>query len=84
MQVVGFVTARLSKQDLVLQDGNLIIPKDCSIFLPLGCPHMSPAIFPDADRFLPERWLEADAEYMPTINESKVAGTTHGMQLYVA
>lgn len=45
---------------------------------------MSPAIFPDADRFLPERWLEADAEYMPTINESKVAGTTHGMQLYVA
>ena len=83
MQVVGFVTARLSKQDLVLQDGNLIIPKNCSIFLPLGCPHMSPAIFPDADRFLPERWLEADAEYMPTVSESKFAGTSFGLQFRV-
>ena len=49
-----------------MQDGDLVIPKDCTIFLPVGCPHMSSAIFENVDQFLPERWLEPDAEYLPT------------------
>ena len=65
MQVVGIATLRACDQDLVLQDGNLVIPRRCPIWMPQGLPHMSSAIFPDADRFLPERWLEPDAELMP-------------------
>lgn len=75
MQVVGFTTARTSQHDLVLQDGKLVIPRDCSIFLPLGLPHMSSAIFPNPDQFLPERWLGSEAEYMPTPGECADSST---------
>ena len=64
-QVVGFTTVRMSNRDLSLDDGKLIIPRNANIFLPLGLPHMSSAVYKDADQFLPERWLEPDAEYMP-------------------
>lgn len=64
-QVVGFVTVRMSSRDLSLNDGKLIIPRNANIFLPVGLPHMSSAVYKDADQFLPERWLEPDAEYMP-------------------
>lgn len=40
------------------------MPKGCQMFLPLGLLHMSSALYKDADRFLPERWEEADAEYI--------------------
>ena len=53
-------------RDLVLDDGNLIIPKDTPIFMPVGCPHTSSAVFEEADLFKPERWLQPDADYMPT------------------
>lgn len=64
-QVVGFVTVRMSNRDLSLDDGKLVIPRNANIFLPVGLPHMSSAVYKDADQFLPERWLEPDAEYMP-------------------
>jgi len=64
-QVVGFTTVRMSNRDLSLDDGKLIIPRNANIFLPVGLPHMSSAVYKDADHFLPERWLEPDAEYMP-------------------
>ena len=32
---------------------------------------MSSAVFEDADQFLPERWLQADAEYMPKTGERR-------------
>ncbi|KAL0023129.1 hypothetical protein WJX77_004743 [Trebouxia sp. C0004] len=63
--VVGFVTVRMSSRDLSLDDGKLVIPRNANIFLPVGLPHMSSAVYKDADQFLPERWLEPDAEYMP-------------------
>ena len=59
------MTVRMSDQDLSLKDGQLIIPRKCPMFLCLGLPHMSSATYQDADKFLPERWLEPDAEYMP-------------------
>ena len=66
-QVVGLPTLRMSKgRDLVVDDGKLVIPCDTTIWIPLGLPHMSPAIFDQPDQFLPERWLEPNAEYMPT------------------
>ena len=55
----------MSNRDLVLDDGKLIIPRNANIFLPVGLPHMSSAVYKDADQFLPNRWLEPDAEYMP-------------------
>jgi len=64
-QVVGFTTVRMSNRDLSLDDGKLIIPRNANIFLPVGLPHMSSAVYKDADQFLPERWLEPDADYMP-------------------
>ena len=67
MQVVGIATLRACDQDLVLQGGDLVIPRRCPIWMPQGLPHMSSAIFPDADCFLPERWLEPDAELMPAV-----------------
>ena len=67
MQVVGLPTLRMSKdRDLVVDDGNLVIPRNTTIWIPLGLPHASSAVYQDAGRFLPERWLEPDAEYMPT------------------
>ena len=66
-QVVGLPTLRMSKgRDLVMDDGKLVIPANTTIWIPLGLPHMSSAIYDHPDRFLPERWLEPDAEYMPT------------------
>ena len=66
MQVVGLPTLRMSKQrDLVLDDGKLVIPRNTTIWIPLGLPHASSAIYADPDTFIPERWLEPDAEYMP-------------------
>ena len=62
--MVGFVTVRKSKRDLVLPDGT-VIPRNSNIFLPVGLPHMSAAVYKAADQFIPERWLEPDAEYMP-------------------
>lgn len=62
--MVGFVTVRRSKRDLVLADGTMI-PRNSNIFLPVGLPHMSSAVYKAADQFIPERWLEPDAEYMP-------------------
>ena len=67
MQVVGIATLRACDQDLVLQDVNLVIPRRCPIWMPQGLPHMSSAIFLDAGQFLPERWLEPDAELMPAV-----------------
>lgn len=60
-------TLRMSKgRDLVMDDGKLVIPANTTIWIPLGLPHMSSAIYDHPDHFLPERWLEPDAEYMPT------------------
>ncbi len=56
--------------DLVIDDGRLVIPRNTTIWIPLGLPHASSAIYKDADQFLPERWLEANAEYMPTESET--------------
>ena len=70
-QVVGLPTLRMSKgRDLVMDDGKLVIPRDTTIWIPLGLPHMSSAIFDQPDQFLPERWLEPNAEYMPTKGEA--------------
>ena len=77
IQVVGIATGRMSKKDLVLQDGNLVIPKGCIMWLPLGCPHMSSAIYEDAHQFKPERWLESDAEYMPVSGHNHSPSTCH-------
>ncbi len=55
----------MSNRDLSLDDGKLIIPRNANIFLPVGLPHMSSAVYKDANQFLPERWLAPDAEYMP-------------------
>ena len=64
--MVGLPTLRMSKgRDLVTDDGKLLIPRDTTIWIPLGLPHMSSAIFDHPDQFLPERWLEPNAEYMP-------------------
>lgn len=66
MQVVGLPTLRMSKQrDLVLDGGQLVIPRNTTIWIPLGLPHTSSAVYDKPDQFLPERWLEPDAEYMP-------------------
>ncbi|KAL3139484.1 hypothetical protein ABBQ38_003809 [Trebouxia sp. C0009 RCD-2024] len=64
--VVGLPTLRMSKhRDLVLDGGKLVIPRNTTIWIPLGLPHTSSAIYDSPDQFLPERWLEPNAEYMP-------------------
>lgn len=66
MQVVGLPTLRMSKHhDLVLGDGKLTIPRNTTIWIPLGLPHASSAVYDQPDHFLPERWLQPNAEYMP-------------------
>lgn len=66
MQVVGLPTLRMSKhRDLVLEEGKLVIPRNTTIWIPLGLPHASSAIYDQPDQFLPERWLQPNAEYMP-------------------
>lgn len=70
IQVVGLPTLRMSKhQDLLVDNGSLLIPRNTTIWIPLGLPHASSAIYKDADQFIPERWLEPNAEYMPTHGE---------------
>lgn len=70
IQVVGLPTLRMSKhKDLLVDNGSLLIPRNTTIWIPLGLPHASSAIYKDADQFIPERWLEPDAEYMPTHSE---------------
>ena len=56
-------------KDLLVDNGSLLIPRNTTIWIPLGLPHASSAIYKDADQFIPERWLEPDAEYMPTHSE---------------
>ena len=69
-QVVGLPTLRMSKhRDLIIDDGRVRIPRNTTIWIPLGLPHASSAVYPNADQFLPDRWLEPDAEYMPTPGE---------------
>ncbi len=71
IQVVGLPTLRMSKhKDLLVDNGTLLIPRNTTIWIPLGLPHASSAIYKDADQFIPERWLEPDAEYMPTPGET--------------
>ncbi len=70
IQVVGLPTLRMSKhKDLLVDNGSLLIPRNTTIWIPLGLPHASSAIYKDADQFIPERWLEPDAEYVPTHGE---------------
>ena len=58
---------RMSKgRDLVLDDGNLINPRDTVIHLPIGLPHTSHVVFDEAELFKPQHWLAPDADYMPT------------------
>lgn len=69
---MGLPTLRMSKhQDLVIDEAQLVIPRNTTIWIPLGLPHASSAIYHNADQFLPERWLEANAEYMPTMGEAQ-------------
>lgn len=72
LQVAGIVTMRMSRgRDLVLDGGKIVIPRDTIINLPVGCPHTSSALFEEADLFRPERWLELDADYVPTGDHRK-------------
>ena len=70
IQVVGLPTLRMSKhKDLLVDNGSLLIPRNTTIWIPLGLPHASSAIYKNADQFIPQRWLEPNAEYMPTHSE---------------
>lgn len=78
MQVVGLPTLRMSKhRDLVLDGGKLVIPRNTTIWIPLGLPHTSSAIYDSPDQFLPERWLEPNAEYMPVSGATLVPTSQH-------
>ena len=62
--MVGLPTLRMSKhRDLVIDQGRLRIPRNTTIWIPLGLPHASSAIYQQADCFVPERWLEPNADY---------------------
>ncbi|CAK8690484.1 uncharacterized protein LOC143448796 [Clavelina lepadiformis] len=50
---------RLTKKDTVL--GNHKIPKDYAVFYICISAHRDPAIFPEPDRFFPERWSGSNA-----------------------
>ena len=75
--MVGLPTLRMSKHcDLVLDEDKgkdrLVIPRNTTIWIPLGLPHSSPAIYDRPEDFLPERWLQPDAEYMPVKGKTRV------------
>lgn len=41
--------------------GGYLVPKGTTILAPIHAIHMQDEYFPDAERFIPERWLDPDA-----------------------
>ncbi|CAL8468775.1 g8316 [Coccomyxa elongata] len=61
MAVVGAGVSRVTKKQVQL--GPYTIPKNTMIWVPIQALQTSSALWPQPDKFMPERWLEEGAEY---------------------
>ncbi|KAK9915327.1 hypothetical protein WJX75_007673 [Coccomyxa subellipsoidea] len=61
MAVVGAGVARVANEQVKM--GPYTIPKNTLLWVPLQALQTSPALWPQPDTYMPERWLEENAEY---------------------
>ena len=52
------IRKNVSQHDVVLGSGRVVIPPGVEFHMPIAAVQRSEANWPEADRFLPERWLE--------------------------
>ena len=54
---------RQAPKDMWLSNGSIFVPRATVLWCPMLCLHNSSAYWEEHDKFKPERWLEAGAEY---------------------
>ena len=64
MQPTWVVPVRQAYADMWLDKGRIFVPKGTVLWTPILAMHNSSAHWPDHDKFLPERFLQPNAEFV--------------------
>ena len=67
LPVAATGSIRITGREFEHQEGRMIIPKGANVFMPQYVPYHDDAVFPDPERFHPDRWIHATKAMNDTI-----------------
>ena len=67
LPVAATGSIRITGREFEHQEGRMIIPKGANVFMPQYVPYHDDTVFPDPERFHPDRWIHATKAMNDTI-----------------